>query len=98
MTASMNRYGIGQPVRRVEDQRFLTSRSRYVDDIELPHMLRGPVVSRQHTHARNCDINVQPAIEAPCVEFVRTGQDAKADGLVGYKTGWTPEDVGGAKG
>jgi len=76
MTASMNRYGIGQPVRRVEDQRFLTGRSRYVDDIELPHMLHGAVVMSPHAHARIRGINVQPAIESPGVELVLTGQDA----------------------
>ena len=39
----MNRFGIGQPVRRVEDQRFLTGRARYVDDIQLARMLHGAV-------------------------------------------------------
>jgi aerobic carbon-monoxide dehydrogenase large subunit len=98
MTASMNRYGIGQPVRRVEDQRFLTGRSRYVDDIELPHMLHGAVVMSPHAHARIRGINVQPAIESPGVELVLTGQDAKADGLGGIPPLFMPEDMGGPKG
>ena len=50
--ASTTRFGIGQPVRRVEDQRFLTGRARYVDDIQLPHMLHGAVVMSPHAHAR----------------------------------------------
>jgi carbon-monoxide dehydrogenase large subunit len=29
----MIKFGIGQAVRRVEDQRFLTGQGRYVDDI-----------------------------------------------------------------
>ena len=94
----MNRYGIGQPVRRVEDQRFLTGRSRYVDDIELPHMLHGAVVMSPHAHARIRGINVQPAIESPGVELVLTGQDAKADGLGGIPPLFMPEDMGGPKG
>src|SRR6476660_3595123 len=98
MTASMNRYGIGQPVRRVEDQRFLPGRSRYVDDIELPHMLHGAVVMSPHAHARIRGINVQPAIESPGVELVLTGQDAKADGLGGIPPLFMPEDMGGPKG
>ena len=32
----MIKFGIGQAVRRVEDQRFLTGQGRYVDDITLP--------------------------------------------------------------
>ena len=39
-------------MRRVEDQRFLTGRARYVDDIQLPHMLHGAVVMSPHAHAR----------------------------------------------
>ena len=35
----MAKFGVGQPVRRVEDQRFLTGQGRYVDDIVLPGML-----------------------------------------------------------
>jgi carbon-monoxide dehydrogenase large subunit len=94
----MNRFGIGQPVRRVEDQRFLTGRSRYVDDIELPHMLHGAVVMSPHAHARIRSIDVQAAREAPGVELVLTGADAKADGLGGIPPLFMPEDMGGPKG
>ena len=31
----MKQFGVGQPVRRVEDRRFLTGRGRYLDDIEV---------------------------------------------------------------
>src|SRR3954470_8418995 len=97
-TASMNRYGIGQPVRRAEDQRFLTGRSRYVDDIQLPQMLHGAVVMSPHAHARIRGINMQQALESPGVELVLTGQDAKADGLGGIPPLFMPEDMGGPKG
>src|SRR3954469_3356392 len=97
-TASMNRYGIGQPVRRAEDQRFLTGRSRYVDDIQLPQMLHGAVVMSPHAHARILGINMQQALESPGVELVLTGQDAKADGLGGIPPLFMPEDMGGPKG
>src|SRR5512138_419715 len=94
----MKRFGIGQPVRRVEDQRFLTGRSRYVDDIELPHMLHGAVVMSPHAHARIRGIDVQAAIESPGVELVLTGKDANADGLGGIPPLFMPEDMGGPKG
>ena len=32
----MAKFGIGQAVRRVEDQRFLLGQGRYVDDISCP--------------------------------------------------------------
>jgi carbon-monoxide dehydrogenase large subunit len=36
MDATVNKFGIGQPVRRVEDRRFITGSGSYVDDISLP--------------------------------------------------------------
>ena len=32
----MAKFGMGQPIRRREDRRFLTGSARYVDDIQLP--------------------------------------------------------------
>ncbi len=94
----MNRYGIGQPVRRVEDQRFLTGRARYVDDIQLPRMLHGAVVMSPHAHARIRNIDTRKAIQSDGVHLVLTGEDAKAEGLGGIPPLFMPEDMGGPKG
>src|SRR5512145_3258364 len=94
----MNRYGIGQAVTRVEDQRFLTGRSRYVDDIQLPHMLHGAVVMSPHAHALIRSIDASKALETPGVHLVLTGEDAKAEGLGGIPPLFMPEDMGGPKG
>jgi aerobic carbon-monoxide dehydrogenase large subunit len=94
----MNRFGIGQPVRRVEDQRFLTGRSRYVDDMQLPHMLHGALVMSTHAHARIRGIDTKEALKLPGVLCVLTGQDAKADNLGGIPPLFMPEDMGGPKG
>jgi len=94
----MNRYGIGQPVRRVEDQRFLTGRARYVDDIQLPRMLHGAVVMSPHAHAKILSINTKPALEMPGVHLVLTGEDVKTENLGGIPPLFMPEDMGGPKG
>ena len=94
----MNRHGIGQPVRRVEDQRFLTGKARYVDDIQLPHMLHGAVVMSPHPHARIKGINAEEALAMPGVHLVLTGEDAKKEGLGGIPPLFMPEDMGGPKG
>src|SRR5919109_647437 len=94
----MNRFGIGQPVRRVEDARFLIGRSRYVDDIQLPHMLHGAVVMSPHAHARIRSINTKPALASPGVHLVLTGADAKQENLGGIPPLFMPEDMGGPKG
>ena len=46
------KFGIGQPVPRVEDPRFITGRGRYVDDIDLPRQCHGVVLMSPHAHAR----------------------------------------------
>jgi carbon-monoxide dehydrogenase large subunit len=45
----MSQFGIGQPVRRVEDRRFLTGRGRYLDDLVRPREAYAamPVPERQ---------------------------------------------------
>src|SRR5919206_4072489 len=93
-----NRNGIGQAVRRVEDQRFLTGRSRYVDDIQLPHMLHGAVVMSTHAHARIKSIDGTEALKMPGVHLVLTGEDAKKENLGGIPPLFMPEDMGGPKG
>ena len=94
----MNRFGIGQPVRRVEDQRFLTGRSRYVDDIQLPRMLHGAVVMSPHAHALIRKIGVEKALGSPGVHLVLTGEDARRENLGGIPPLFMPEDMGGPKG
>jgi aerobic carbon-monoxide dehydrogenase large subunit len=94
----MNRFGIGQPVRRVEDQRFLTGGSRYVDDIQLPHMLHGAVLMSPHPHARIGRIDASAARAMPGVALVLTGEDARAENLGGIPPLFMPEDMGGPKG
>jgi len=94
----VNRNGIGQPVRRVEDQRFLTGRARYVDDIQLPHMLHGAVVMSPHAHARIRGINIEEAMKTPGVHLVVTGADAQREKLGGIPPLFMPEDMGGPKG
>ncbi len=46
------KFGIGQPVTRVEDPRFLTGRGSYTDDIVFPHQTHGYVLRSPHAHAR----------------------------------------------
>jgi carbon-monoxide dehydrogenase large subunit len=94
----MSRYGIGQPVRRVEDQRFLTGKARYVDDIQLPHMLHGAVVMSPHPHATIRGIDTSKALASPGVHLVLTGADAKKENIGGMPPLFMPEDMGGPKG
>jgi aerobic carbon-monoxide dehydrogenase large subunit len=42
----------GSPLRRKEDQRFVTGRGRYVEDLRFPDMLHAAFVRSPHAHAR----------------------------------------------
>ena len=46
------RFGIGQPVTRKEDGRFLTGRGRYVADIDFVRQAHAVLVFSPHAHAR----------------------------------------------
>ena len=93
----MQKFGIGQPVPRVEDPRFITGRGRYVDDFDLPHQAHGVVVMSPHAHARIKSVDTAKAKAAPGVLAVLTGADVKADRLGGLAPPM-PEDMGGPKG
>ncbi len=93
----MNKFGIGQPVPRVEDPRFITGRGRYVDDIDLPHQCHGVVVMSPHAHARIKRVDTAKAKAADGVLAVLTGADVVADKLGGLAPPM-PEDMGGPKG
>jgi carbon-monoxide dehydrogenase large subunit len=94
----VNKFGIGQPVRRVEDRRFITGGGRFVDDIDLPRQCYGAVVYSPHAHARITRIDTSQARTGEGVLAVLTGADALADGLGGLPPLFMPEDAGGPKG
>jgi carbon-monoxide dehydrogenase large subunit len=94
----MTRFGIGQAVRRVEDQRFLTGQGRYVDDINLPGQCFGVPVLSAHPHARITRVDTAKAKLAPGVLCVLTGADAVADKLGSFTAHLMPEDFGAPKG
>ena len=48
----MKQFGIGQPVRRVEDRRFITGRGSYLDDLSLPRQAWAYMLRSPHAHAR----------------------------------------------
>ncbi len=94
----MAKFGIGQAVRRVEDQRFLTGAGRYVDDIVLPGMCHGVNLLSPHAHARIKSIDIARAKAAPGVLLVLTGADVAPDHVGAFTAGLMPEDVGAPKG
>ncbi len=75
------RQGIGKPVPRTEDARLLVGQGRYSDDFSLPGQAYACLVRSPHAHARIRRIDGAPALAAPGVVAVLTGEDAAGDGL-----------------
>src|SRR5271163_3720741 len=92
------RFGIGQPVTRKEDARFLTGRGRYVADIDLVRQTYATFVFSPHAHALIRSIDKTTAEQVPGVYAVLTGEDWAADGLGSLDPEAMPEDIGGPKG
>ncbi|GAN75800.1 xanthine dehydrogenase family protein molybdopterin-binding subunit [Acidisphaera rubrifaciens] len=77
----MTKFGLAQPVRRVEDPRLLKGSGRYTDDINLPGMLYGHVLRSPHAAARIVSMDTTAAAATPGVKAVYTVADLKAAGI-----------------
>ncbi|GJD99578.1 xanthine dehydrogenase family protein molybdopterin-binding subunit [Methylobacterium isbiliense] len=84
MTAS----GIGAPVRRKEDQRFITGKGRYVDDFNRPGQAHAYFLRSPHAHATIRSIDAAAARAMPGVLGVFTGEDLAADKVGNLICGW----------
>ncbi len=85
---------IGKARRRKEDQRLITGRTRWTDNIQLPGMLHLAMVRSPFAHAKITGIDVAAAKAAPNVVLVLTGKDVEAE-QGGLPNAWpiTPDQV-----
>src|SRR5690348_3290169 len=74
----MGRFGVGQAIRRVEDERFLTGTGLYTDDIAVPGQTFLFVLRSPHAHAAISTLDVTDARAAPGVVGVLTHADLEA--------------------
>lgn len=79
----MTKFGLAQPVRRVEDPRLLKGDGRYTDDITPPRTLRAVVLRSPHAAAKIRSMDTAAAKQVPGVVAVFTQADFKADGIGG---------------
>src|ERR1700758_1573765 len=77
----MKQFGIGQPVRRVEDRRFVTGRGTYLDDISRPRQAYAFMMRSPHAHALIRAVETSAALSVAGVLAVYTGEDLARDGL-----------------
>ena len=79
---------IGTPIKRREDQRFLTGNGRYVDDVNRPNQAYAWILRSPVAHANIRTVDTAKAEIAPGVLEILTGADWAADGLGGIPCGW----------
>src|SRR5258708_7070146 len=77
----MGQFGMGQPVRRLEDHRLVTGHGRYTDDINLARQVYLHVLRSPHAHARIGRLDTAEAAAAPGVLAVFTAADLARDGI-----------------
>ncbi len=84
----MSATGIGAPVRRKEDQRFITGKGQYTDDINRPGQAYAVFVRSPHAHANIKRIDTAAAMKSPGCHAVYTGADIAQDKVGGLICGW----------
>ena len=77
----MAKFGLAQPVRRVEDPRLLLGQGRYTDDLGGDDAARVIVLRSPHAAARIVSIDTAAASALPGVLAIYTSSDLDAEGI-----------------
>ncbi|MCZ8098019.1 MAG: xanthine dehydrogenase family protein molybdopterin-binding subunit [Burkholderiales bacterium] len=72
---TVKKFGIGQPLRRVEDQRLLTGGGRYADDVTPDRCLHAVVLRSPHAHASFTFTDLETARAMKGVKLILTADD-----------------------
>src|SRR5580692_2494683 len=75
---ALQKYGVGQPVRRKEDDTLVRGKGKYTDDFNLPGQAYAWIVRSSHAHGVIRGIDTSAAQAMPGVLGVWTGTDLAA--------------------
>ena len=78
---------IGKSVKRVEDQRFITGKGQYTDDIVLPGMTYATIIRSPLAHANIKNVDFSAAKNAPGYVASFVGSDIP-EGIAGVPCAW----------
>jgi carbon-monoxide dehydrogenase large subunit len=84
---ALQKYGVGQPVRRKEDDTLVRGKGRYTDDFNLPGQAYAVVVRSTHAHGLIRNLGTDAARAMPGVLGVWTGKDLDAAGYGPFTCG-----------
>src|SRR3982751_3299574 len=84
---ALQKSGVGQPVRRKEDDTLVRGKGKYTDDFSLPGQAYAFIVRSSQAHGIIRNIDTQAATTMPGVLGVWTGQDLVAAGYNPFTCG-----------
>src|SRR5436305_325656 len=84
---ALQKYGVGQPVRRKEDDTLVRGKGKYTDDFSLPGQAYAWIVRSSHAHGTIKNIDTSAAKAMPGVLGVWTGADLASAGYGPYTCG-----------
>src|ERR1700754_1979280 len=84
---ALQKFGVGQPVRRKEDDTLVRGKGRYTDDFNLPKQVYAWMVRSSHAHGIIKGIDATAAKAMPGVLGVWTGADLAAAGYGAFTCG-----------
>src|SRR3979411_2872857 len=86
-TIALQKFGVGQPVRRKEDDTLVRGKGKYTDDFNLPGQAYAWIVRSSHAHGIIRGIDTSAAKAMPGVLGVWTGTDLAAANYGPYTCG-----------
>ncbi len=84
---ALQKFGVGQPVRRKEDDTLVRGKGKYTDDFNLPGQVYAWIVRSSHAHGVIRGIDTRAAKAMPGVLGVWTGTDLAAAGHAPFTCG-----------
>ena len=84
---ALQKNGVGQPVRRKEDDTLVRGKGKYTDDFSLPGQAYAWIVRSSHAHGIIRGIDTRAAKAMPGVLGVWTGADLAAEGYGPFTCG-----------
>ena len=93
----MSATGIGAAVRRKEDQRFITGKGHYTDDVNRPGQCYAYFLRSPHARARIRTIDSGAAAKQPGVLAILTGAELAGDKVGDLICGWMIKSKDGSQ-
>jgi carbon-monoxide dehydrogenase large subunit len=84
---ALQKFGVGQPVRRKEDDTLVRGKGKYTDDFNLPGQVYAWIVRSSHAHGIIRRIDTSAAKKMPGVFGVWTGTDLAAANYAPFTCG-----------